>query len=338
MKAVFTSQDTTWDKHRHTGHHLRQTQTITVSHFGEHKRLHLESSKQNYYIISLREIIQPIFTSQYTTWDKHKHTVHHLRQTQSHSTPPETNTNTQYTSWDKHKHFIAHDTLHHNNPWHMVYWCVTCITIIHGTWHTRSCGVLCVFGCLRLCLPRLVYCVFVFASGDVLCVCVCLNLCAIFHKSLWFMAMINDMTHSNVTWLISSVIWIILSQHEVCYPCTVERLVGVSPFFLLFDTSLVETLLIHPFTMLWSRCYTRIIVYIDSTSLFVDLFPSSCHTIPVLAHLLFCWSLSNLLPHPAVPRQLSIFIVHRTSFPARLLPCANCSICPVVLFRWNIFA
>jgi len=27
-------------------------QQITVSHFGEHKRLHLESSRQNYYIIS----------------------------------------------------------------------------------------------------------------------------------------------------------------------------------------------------------------------------------------------------------------------------------------------
>jgi len=27
-------------------------QQITVSHLGEHKRLHLESSKQNYYIIS----------------------------------------------------------------------------------------------------------------------------------------------------------------------------------------------------------------------------------------------------------------------------------------------
>jgi len=35
----------------------------SVSHFGEHKRLHLESSKQNYYIISLRQIIKPIFTS-----------------------------------------------------------------------------------------------------------------------------------------------------------------------------------------------------------------------------------------------------------------------------------
>ena len=29
------------------------SQEITVSHFGEHKRMHLESSKQNYYIISL---------------------------------------------------------------------------------------------------------------------------------------------------------------------------------------------------------------------------------------------------------------------------------------------
>ena len=37
-------------------------QQITVSHFGEHKRLHLESSKQNYYIISLRAIIKAIFT------------------------------------------------------------------------------------------------------------------------------------------------------------------------------------------------------------------------------------------------------------------------------------
>jgi len=36
-------------------------QQITVSHFCEHKRLHLESSKQNYYIISLRAIIKVIF-------------------------------------------------------------------------------------------------------------------------------------------------------------------------------------------------------------------------------------------------------------------------------------
>jgi len=31
--------------------------------FGENKRLHLESSKQNYYIISLRAIIKAIFNS-----------------------------------------------------------------------------------------------------------------------------------------------------------------------------------------------------------------------------------------------------------------------------------
>ena len=37
-------------------------QQITVSHFGEHKRLHLESSKQNYYIVSLRAMIKAIFT------------------------------------------------------------------------------------------------------------------------------------------------------------------------------------------------------------------------------------------------------------------------------------
>jgi len=40
-------------------------QQITVSHFSEHKRLHLESSKQNYYIISLSAIIKAIFTSLY---------------------------------------------------------------------------------------------------------------------------------------------------------------------------------------------------------------------------------------------------------------------------------
>jgi len=40
-------------------------QQITVSHFGEHKRLHLESSKQNYYIIALRVIIKEFFTCVY---------------------------------------------------------------------------------------------------------------------------------------------------------------------------------------------------------------------------------------------------------------------------------
>jgi len=41
-------------------------QQITVSHFGEHERLHIESSTQKYYIISLRAIIKAIFTSLYT--------------------------------------------------------------------------------------------------------------------------------------------------------------------------------------------------------------------------------------------------------------------------------
>jgi len=38
-------------------------QQTTVTHFGENRRLHLESSKQNYYIISLWVIIKAIFTS-----------------------------------------------------------------------------------------------------------------------------------------------------------------------------------------------------------------------------------------------------------------------------------
>jgi len=42
----------------------------------------------------------------------------------------------------------------------------------------------------------------------------------------------------------------ILSQHEVCYLCTIERLLYASPFFLLLDTSLLETLLNHPYAML----------------------------------------------------------------------------------------
>jgi len=38
-------------------------QQTTVTHFGENKRLHLESSKQNYYIISFSAIIKAILTS-----------------------------------------------------------------------------------------------------------------------------------------------------------------------------------------------------------------------------------------------------------------------------------
>jgi len=42
----------------------------------------------------------------------------------------------------------------------------------------------------------------------------------------------------------------ILSQHEVHCPCTVERLVDASPFFLLLDTSFFKTFLTCPCTML----------------------------------------------------------------------------------------
>ena len=133
----------------------------------------------------------------------------------------------------------------------------------------------------------------------------------------------------------------ILSQHEVRYPRTVERLVGASPFFLLLDTCLFETLLIRDDVKLaqlvrardcqsqgrqFDSCKTpktensnlhgfelhrpsskgtallvRVIT-INQSSIHVpfrslveplprsvaDLFPSSCHTIPVLVHLLFC--------------------------------------------------
>jgi len=81
----------------------------------------------------------------------------------------------------------------------------------------------------------------------------------------------------------------ILYQHEVCHPCAVERLVGASPFFLLLDTSLFETVIIHPCTMPQSSDHSRVTVvaYIDSSSLFADSFSRSCHTIPVPAHVLF---------------------------------------------------
>jgi len=42
----------------------KRARCITVSHFGEHKRLHLESSKRNYYIIFLQAILKAIFTRQ----------------------------------------------------------------------------------------------------------------------------------------------------------------------------------------------------------------------------------------------------------------------------------
>ena len=45
-------------------------QQITVTHFGENRRLHLESSKKNYYIISLWVIIKAIFI--HVKWDERK--------------------------------------------------------------------------------------------------------------------------------------------------------------------------------------------------------------------------------------------------------------------------
>ena len=56
-----------------------------------------------------------------------------------------------------------------------------------------------------------------------------------------------------------------------------------------------------------------------TSSLFANLFPGSYHTIPMLAHLLLCWSSSDCLPQPAILRQLSSFIAHLASFPTRLL-------------------
>jgi len=45
----------------------------SLSYLGEYKNLHLESSKQNYYIISLRAIIKAIFTSHAAPlWYQHR--------------------------------------------------------------------------------------------------------------------------------------------------------------------------------------------------------------------------------------------------------------------------
>jgi len=54
----------------HRRRRCNDNQQITVIHFGENKRLHLESSKQNYYIISLWAIIKAIFI--YAKWDERK--------------------------------------------------------------------------------------------------------------------------------------------------------------------------------------------------------------------------------------------------------------------------
>jgi len=77
MKLPNTHAHTYGDTHTHAHAKTKNTKTkstqkkrrcndnqqTTVTHFGENKRLHLESSKQNYYIISLWVIIKAIFTS-----------------------------------------------------------------------------------------------------------------------------------------------------------------------------------------------------------------------------------------------------------------------------------
>ena len=58
---------------------------------------------------------------------------------------------------------------------------------------------------------------------------------------------------------------------------------GCLPFLFLLDTILFETLLIHPCTMLKSCYHTRVVAYIDLSSLFAYLFASSWHTITDLS-------------------------------------------------------
>ena len=106
----------------------------------------------------------------------------------------------------------------------------------------------------------------------------------------------------------------ILSQHKVRHPCAVERLLAASFLFLLLDTCRLESFFIYVCTLSWSCYYIRVIAYdIDSSSLITNLFSGSCHTIPVLAQILFCWFSSDRLPQPACPCRLSIFIAHLTS-------------------------
>ena len=57
----------------------------------------------------------------------------------------------------------------------------------------------------------------------------------------------------------------------------------------------------------------------------------------VLMYLLFYRSLSKHLSSNIVPHQLSILVAHLASLSARLLPCEDFSICPVVPLHSNIF-
>ena len=68
--------------HIHISHVSHTQQQTTVTHFGENKRLHLESSKQNYYIISFWAIIKAIFTwvmsHKYTWVMSQSHVLHQI--------------------------------------------------------------------------------------------------------------------------------------------------------------------------------------------------------------------------------------------------------------------
>jgi len=123
----------------------------------------------------------------------------------------------------------------------------------------------------------------------------------------WIFLVAQILSQHTLSW--------ILSQHKVRQPCAVERLMAASFFFLLLDTCRLESFFIYVCTLSWSCYYIWVIAYdIDTLSLITNLFSGSCHTIPVLAQILFCWFSSNRLPQPACPCRLSIFIAHITSF------------------------
>ena len=65
--------------------------------------------------------------------------------------------------------------------------------------------------------------------------------------------------------------------------------------------------------------------------------PSSCHTIPVLARLLFCWSSSNRLPHPAVVYGSHSKRGHGAHHHRNLLPPFTARIFPLLYIYIHIY-
>jgi len=60
--AALSTTELWWRiNHRKSFRTLHDNQQTIITHFGENKRLHLESSKQNYYFISVLAIIKAIF-------------------------------------------------------------------------------------------------------------------------------------------------------------------------------------------------------------------------------------------------------------------------------------